>query len=258
MPVEMLVNHVKQGATAQRLALSGVGLRYLLLNDDHRTLKGRFFNMLSHGASAADFWALRDINLEVSAGEILGVVGRNGSGKSTLLRIMGQIIEPTEGSVTVSGQVNPLLEMGSAFNSELTGRENVHLYGAILQKSRPEMDELLPAIREFADLGPFFDVPVRCYSSGMAARLAFAVCTQIRPEILLLDEILSVGDEQFQKKSYFRMRKLIDKGSIVILVTHNLEIVRSLCSRAIYLSQGRIMAEGKPDHVIDRYRKEAS
>ena len=196
-----------------------------------RTLKGRFFNMLSHGASAADFWALRDINLEVSAGEILGVVGRNGSGKSTLLRIMGQIIEPTEGSVTVSGQVNPLLEMGSAFNSELTRPRK----RPPLRSPPPEepagngrVAPGHPRIRR--PLAPFFDVPVRCYSSGMAARLAFAVCTQIRPENPpALDEILSVGDEQFQKKSYFRMRKLIDKGSIVILVTHNLEIVRSLC-----------------------------
>jgi ABC-type polysaccharide/polyol phosphate transport system ATPase subunit len=242
----------------RRIALTGVGVEYLLLGQDQRTLKGRVLNLFGSEDPAARFWALRNISVRIGRGEIVGVIGKNGSGKSTLLRVMAGVIEPTEGTVSVVGRVNPLLELGAAINPELTGRENTYLYGAILKKSRQEMDELIPRIVEFAELGPFFDVPVKCYSSGMQGRLAFAISTQIRPEILLVDEVLAVGDEQFQKKSFFRIQKLIESGSIVVLVSHNSEVIRRFCNRVIYLSQGQIVEDGKTTSVLARYQQDSA
>ena len=215
-------------------------------------------NLFGPKDPAAQFWALRNISVSIRRGEIVGVIGKNGSGKSTLLRVMAGVIEPTEGTVSVVGRVNPLLELGAAINPELTGRENTYLYGAILKNSREEMDELMPRILDFAELGPFFDVPVKCYSSGMQGRLAFAISTQIRPEILLVDEVLAVGDEQFQKKSFFRIQKLIEKGSIVVLVSHNSELIRRICGRVIYLSQGQIVEDGKTASVLARYLQDGA
>jgi ABC-type polysaccharide/polyol phosphate transport system ATPase subunit len=244
--------------SGRRIAFTGVGVEYLLLDQDQRTLKGRVLNLFGPADPAARFWALRNISASIGRGEIVGVIGKNGSGKSTLLRVMAGVIEPTEGTVSVAGRVTPLLELGAAINPELTGRENTHLYGAILKKTRPEVDELIPRILEFAELGPFFDVPVKCYSSGMLGRLAFAISTQIRPEILLIDEVLSVGDEQFQKKSFFRIQKLIEGGSIVVLVSHNSEVIRKFCNRAIYLSQGQIVEDGKTAIVLARYQHDSA
>jgi len=240
----------------QGIALSNVGVRYILLTEDQRSLKGRVLHLF--GAPTARFWALRDISLRIAPGEVVGIVGPNGSGKSTLLRVMSGVIYPTVGTVEITGQVNPLLELGGAFNLELTGRENAYLYGSIFRFSRERMDEIIPQIIAFSELGAFFDIPVKTYSSGMYARLAFSVATQLQPEILVIDEVLSVGDEQFQKKSFLRIQKLIDRGSIVVMVSHNSATIEQLCNRAVYLSQGAVVGDGRPRVVLAQYHREAA
>jgi ABC-type polysaccharide/polyol phosphate transport system ATPase subunit len=240
----------------QGIALSNVGVRYILLTEDQRSLKGRVLHLF--GAPTARFWALRDISLRIAPGEVVGIVGSNGSGKSTLLRVMSGVIYPTVGTVEITGQVNPLLELGGAFNLELTGRENAYLYGSIFRFSRERMDEIIPQIIAFSELGAFFDIPVKTYSSGMYARLAFSVATQLQPEILVIDEVLSVGDEQFQKKSFLRIQKLIDRGSIVVMVSHNSATIEQLCNRAVYLSQGAVVGDGRPRVVLAQYHREAA
>ncbi len=240
------------------IVLQDVGVRYKLLTEEQRTIRGRLTGLLSSRSSGwQDFWALRHINLELGQGDVLGVIGANGSGKSTLLRVISSVITPTEGRCMVRGRLTPLLELGGAFNPELTGRENTYLLGAIYQKNRSEMGELVPKILSFSELGPFFDVPLKTYSSGMVARLAFAVSAQLQPEILVLDEVLSVGDEHFQKKSLLRTRKLIEQGSIVVIVSHNLDMIGQFCSRAIWLSQGEAVADGHPAEIVAQYRREA-
>jgi ABC-type polysaccharide/polyol phosphate transport system ATPase subunit len=236
--------------------LEAVGVRYRLLTEQERTLKGRILGALSRRtAGGCEFWALRDINLEVHEGEVLGVIGANGSGKSTLLRVIARILYPTEGQVASRGEIRPLLDLASTINGNLTGRQNAFLYAALNRIPRKQMEELIPAIRDFTELGPFFDVPVRMYSSGMIARLSFALATQFRPDVLLIDEVLAAGDEHFQRKSYFRMMKLIERGSLVIIVSHNLAFIEQVCTRAALLSEGRIMADGRPSEVVAAYRR---
>jgi ABC-type polysaccharide/polyol phosphate transport system ATPase subunit len=259
MTVDLTKKGDQSSVAAKHIMLSGVGVRYLLLSEDQRTFKGRVLNLLSsHPAESARFWALQGIDLEIRQGEIVGIIGRNGSGKSTLLRVISRIIKPTTGTVDVNGLVSPLLELGTAFNGELTGRENARLYGSIFKISREQMDEMIPKIIAFSELGTFFDIPIKTYSSGMGARLAFSVATQLQPDILLLDEVLSVGDEQFQKKCYFRIRKLIEGGSIVVLVSHSSSVIQEFCNRAVYLAQGKLVADGKPHAVINRYHQETT
>jgi ABC-2 type transport system ATP-binding protein len=244
--------------TLKNITLEDVGVRYLLLTEDQRTFKGRVLNLFRPPSPAAQFWALQNIDLTINPGEVVGVIGRNGSGKSTLLRVVSGVIQPITGTVQVKGMISPLLELGGALNSELTGRENAYLYGALFKFSREQMDEMIPQIIAFSELGTFFDIPIKTYSSGMVARLAFSVATQMQPEILLLDEILSVGDEQFQKKSFLRIKKLIDRGSIVVMVSHSSDVIQRLCTRAVYLVSGRVVADGKPQSVLEKYHKEAS
>jgi ABC-type polysaccharide/polyol phosphate transport system ATPase subunit len=252
-----VVSTDKEIAT-QRIALKDVGVRYTILAEDQKTLKGRVLNLFRGLPDSAQFWALRNLSLEIKPGEIVGIVGRNGSGKSTLLRVVSGVLEPTEGSADVTGRLMPILELGTAMNPELTGRENVYLTCSILKIQRAEVDEMIPQILSFSELGMFFDVPLKTYSSGMMARLAFSVSTQIQPEIVILDEILGVGDEAFQKKSYFRIRKLIDKGTIVVLVSHSAALIEQLCNRAIYLNKGELIGDGTPRHVLAQYQRDSS
>ena len=200
-----------------------------------------------------EFWALRDINFDVSKGETVGIVGRNGSGKSTLLQIICGTLNPTLGQIETRGRVAALLELGSGFNPEFTGRENVYLNGAVLGLSRDEVDERFDAIAGFADIGEFLDQPVKAYSSGMAVRLAFAVQAQVDPEILIVDEALSVGDARFQAKCFERLRQLKENGTSILLVTHSSEQVVTHCSRAILLEKSRIEMIGESRPVINRY-----
>jgi lipopolysaccharide transport system ATP-binding protein len=199
------------------------------------------------------FWALRDVSFEIEPGEVIGVIGRNGAGKTTLLRILSRITEPTEGYVDVRGRLGSLLEVGTGFHQELTGRENVFLNGAILGMRRREILRRFDEIVDFAGVHRFIDTPVKRYSSGMYVRLAFAVAAHLEPDILVVDEVLAVGDAEFQKKSLGKMEEIGASGRTVIFVSHNMATVARLCSRAIMLDAGRIAAHGPTDSVIAQY-----
>jgi lipopolysaccharide transport system ATP-binding protein len=200
-----------------------------------------------------DFFALRNVSFEVSRGSAVGIVGRNGSGKSTLLQVICGTLTPTSGSVTARGRIAALLELGSGFNPEFTGLENVFLNGAVLGLSRERVESRLDEILAFADIGPFAEQPVKTYSSGMRMRLAFAVQVAVEPEVLIVDEALGVGDEAFQQKCFARLRKLRDAGTTLLFVSHDAGTVLSLCDRAVLLDQGSLVSEGAPKEVIARY-----
>jgi lipopolysaccharide transport system ATP-binding protein len=200
-----------------------------------------------------EFWALRDVDFEVKRGETFGIIGHNGAGKSTLLKILSRITPPTEGEVRLRGRVGALLEVGTGFHPELTGRENIFLNGAILNMRRREIATKFDEIVEFADIGPFLDTPVKRYSSGMQMRLAFSVAAHLEPEILVIDEVLSVGDMAFQEKCLGRMESAAGEGRTVVFISHNLAAVRGLCDRAMMLSAGRVTAMGEVGEVVDAY-----
>lgn len=202
-----------------------------------------------------EFWAVRGVSLEVRRGEAVGIVGRNGSGKSTLLQLIAGTLAPTEGSTHVAGRIAALLELGSGFNPEFTGRENVFLNGAILGLSQREIQDRFDAIAGFADIGAFIDQPVKTYSSGMLVRLAFAVQVQVEPDVLIIDEALAVGDALFQKRCFQRLEELRNNGVTLLFVSHNQESVRTLTSRALLLHQGRVRALGASGEVILEYRR---
>ena len=200
-------------------------------------------------------WALRDVDIEVREGEVLGLIGGNGAGKSTLLKLLSRITEPTEGTMTLNGRVGSLLEVGTGFHPELTGRENIFLNGAILGMTREEIDSRFDDIVEFSEISRFLDTPVKRYSSGMYVRLAFAVAAHLEPEILLIDEVLAVGDAAFQRKCLGRMEDVAGSGRTVIFVSHNMQTVRALCTRVVELKEGRVINDGPPRAVIDQYLK---
>lgn len=204
-------------------------------------------------SAAAELWALRDLSLTVRHGEVLGLIGHNGAGKSTLLKILARITEPTSGWAEVTGRVGSLLEVGTGFHPELTGRENVFLNGAILGMRRPEILRRFDEIVEFAEVSRFLDTPVKRYSSGMQVRLAFAVAAHLEPEILLVDEVLAVGDTSFQRKSLGKMGEVANQGITVIFVSHNLAIIRALCNRGVVLEHGRVQADTTVTEAIDHY-----
>ena len=202
-----------------------------------------------------EFWALRDISFEVGQGETVGIVGANGSGKSTLLQIITGTLAATTGGVKTEGRISALLELGSGFNPEFTGIENARMNAALLGISRDEIDALMPAIEAFAEIGAFLHQPVKTYSSGMYVRLAFAVAVAVDPEILIVDEALAVGDAVFQHRCQRRIRQMRERGATVLFVSHDAAAVRALCSRAILLDRGRMIAEGKPSDVFNRYQR---
>jgi len=201
------------------------------------------------------FWALKDINLEIKQGEVLGIIGRNGAGKSTLLKILSRITPPTTGKITYNGRIASLLEVGTGFHRELTGRENIYLNGSILGMKRAEITRKLDEIIAFAEVEKFIDTPVKFYSSGMYVRLAFAVAAHLEPEILVVDEVLAVGDAGFQRKCLGKMGDIVKKGRTVLFVTHNMGAVSSLCRHCIWLDQGQLQMLGQSESVIERYLK---
>ncbi|HEU4389851.1 MAG TPA: ABC transporter ATP-binding protein [Blastocatellia bacterium] len=203
--------------------------------------------------SSNEFWALKDVSFDVKAGEVVGIIGRNGAGKSTLLKILSRITEPTTGSVRLFGRVGSLLEVGTGFHPELTGRENIYLNGAILGMHRSEIDRKFDEIVAFADIDRFIDTPVKRYSSGMYVRLAFAVAAHLEPEILLVDEVLSVGDAEFQKKCLGKMKDVAGAGRTVLFVSHNMSAVGRLCSRVIWVREGQVASDGPAREVIGQY-----
>lgn len=200
-----------------------------------------------------EFWALKDINFSVKEGEVLGIIGRNGAGKTTLLKILSRITFPTEGEVVINGRVCSLLEVGTGFHPELTGRENIYLNGAILGMKRKEIDKKFDQIVEFSGVEKFLDTPVKRYSSGMQVRLAFSVAAHLEPEILLIDEVLAVGDAEFQKKCLGKMGEVVKQGRTILFVSHNMGMITSLCSTAILIESGKIVTQGTTTDTVLRY-----
>ncbi|MBC8508585.1 MAG: ABC transporter ATP-binding protein [Anaerolineales bacterium] len=205
-----------------------------------------------------EIWALNDVSFDVHEGEVIGLIGRNGAGKSTLLKILSRITEPTHGFADIFGRVGSLLEVGTGFHTELTGRENIYLSGAILGMRKAEIDRKFDQIVEFSGVSKFIETPVKRYSSGMAVRLAFAVAAHLDPEILLVDEVLAVGDASFQKKSLGKMSEVAESGRTVIFVSHNMGAIKNLCTRAVLLDGGKALVDGDVDHVVQEYLITAS
>lgn len=213
-------------------------------------LKGKRKNKIKN-----EFWALDDINFEVKTGEVIGLIGSNGAGKSTLLKIVAGVMKPTKGEIKVNGNVCPMIELGAGFDYDLTARENIYLNGAILGYSKDFIDKKFNDIVEFSELSNFLEVPVKNFSSGMIARLAFSIATIVDPEVLIVDEILSVGDLAFQQKSEEKMKSMICGGTTVLYVSHSIESIESLCDRVIWLEHGRIVEIGNPADVCKKYQK---
>lgn len=202
-----------------------------------------------------EFWALKNISFKLYKGDRLGILGLNGAGKSTLLKVIAGVYKPTSGTVKRYGHIAPMIELGAGFDPNYTGRENIYLYGSVLGFSKEFLDSKYEEILEFSELGDFIDVPIKNYSSGMKARLGFSIATVVDPEILILDEVLSVGDARFKKKCEARMQKMFDKGVTVLFVSHSLKQVERLCNKAILLEHGQLIADGDIKEVADLYRK---
>jgi len=203
------------------------------------------------------FWALNGVSLDVFRGEVFGLVGVNGAGKSTLLKVVARVLRPTRGRVIVRGRVAPLLELGAGFHPELTGKENIFLNSAMLGFSRRETLEKYDQILEFSEIGEFINAPIRTYSTGMSARLGFSVATASEPDVLIVDEVLGVGDEAFQKKCAARIAAYSQRGTSILMVSHNMTTIQSMCQRAAWLDHGELKAIGEPDQVIQAYRGRA-
>ena len=251
------VRAAREAPPTAAVELNDVALRFVRYVDKHYSLKRAALDLLLRRASSVpanhEFWALQHISLRMNQGERIGLVGCNGAGKSTLLRLLARIYPPTSGSIVVRGNVAPLIEMGAGFNPELSGRDNILLNGAMLGISRKEMLPRVEEILEFTELGEFADTPLKYYSSGMYMRLAFSIATQIEPDILLIDESLSVGDAAFLSKAKARIRGLLNRSNLVVLVSHDMEALRELCDRGIWLSHGQVVKDGPMGIVIDDY-----
>jgi ABC-type polysaccharide/polyol phosphate transport system ATPase subunit len=239
------------------IRLEGVTQRYRVISERPDTLRELFTRFFRHNTSFHDFDALKNVSFSVRRGEVVGIIGRNGSGKSTTLKIIAGVYRPTAGQVEVNGSVAPLIELGAGFHPELTGRENIILNGLLMGYSKREMEARQQSITEFAGIGDFIDAPVKQYSSGMYLRLAFSVATEVDPDILVVDEILSVGDITFQKKCFERLKRFQAAGKTILLVTHSLGDVVSLCDRALYLEKGQIMFDGPSDEAVQLYKAAA-
>jgi ABC-type polysaccharide/polyol phosphate transport system ATPase subunit len=236
------------------LRLDGVSVHYQRVRGRPRSLK-EFAIRLTRGELSTNFFkALDNVTFQVNKGEVFGVVGRNGAGKSTLLRVLAGILRPTEGRVRIWGTPIPLLGVGAGFNPELTGRENVYLYSSVLGRTYTETDSIFDDIVAFAELTDFIDTPIRMYSSGMVARLGFAVAMAKNPEILLVDEVLGVGDEQFREKCAVRFREIQESGTTIVIVTHHMQVINRMCTHAAWLHNGTLKIVGQPKEVVDEFR----
>ena len=246
---------MRNSANLSVIDLKGVSVQYRVPTEQIATLKEYVIRMLQgRRIEYRAFWALQGLDLEIRQGESLGIIGRNGAGKSTLLKVIARVLRPTKGRVRVRGSVAPLIELGAGFHPELTGRENVFLNGAMLGFSQAQMKERFDRIVEFAEVGSFIDAALRSYSSGMVMRLGFAVATEVDPDILIIDEVLAVGDEAFQEKCLARMAEFRAKGTTILFVSHALDSVRAICDRAVWIEGGHLSREGGVEDVIDAYR----
>ncbi len=233
--------------------VENLGICFNLAKERVDSLKEYFLKFTKGSLHFEEFWALKNVSLEIKKGDFYGLVGINGSGKSTLLKTIAGVFKPTEGSVTVNGTIAPLIELGAGFDMDLTARENIYLNGAVLGFSKQFMDRHFQDIVDFSELHDFLDVPLKNYSSGMVARIAFAIATVVDPDILIADEVLAVGDYAFQEKCEKRMAQLLENGTTVIFVSHSTEQVKRLCNKATWLEHGKIIMTGDADTVCDAY-----
>ncbi|MFQ3549938.1 MAG: ABC transporter ATP-binding protein [Armatimonadota bacterium] len=236
------------------IKVENLSKRFILRHDRTRSIADTFTKMFSRNEKE-EFWALKDINFTVKKGEAVGIIGHNGAGKSTLLKLLTKIMAPTHGNIKTRGRVSALIEVGAGFHPEMTGRENIFLNGSILGMKKSEISKKLDSIIEFAGLEQFIDTPIKRYSSGMYARLGFSVAAHVEPDILLVDEVLSVGDEKFQVKCQQHMSNLMNSGVTVLFVSHNLPALMALCKRSILLNRGEIVGEGDSPDMVRQFRK---
>ena len=238
------------------IQLDQVTVRFNMASERVDNLKEYFVKLVKRQLMFQEFFALREINLEVKKGESWGIIGTNGSGKSTLLKLICGILKPYKGSIAIHGTIAPLIELGAGFDNELTAKENIYLNGAVLGHSRKYMREFFNEIVDFAELWEFLDMPIKNYSSGMAARLGFSIATVVRPEILIVDEVLSVGDYAFQKKCERRMKEMLEEGTTLLYVSHSIDSVKELCNHVLWLDKGSSRMLGDAVQVCDAYMME--
>ncbi len=236
------------------IKVNNVSMKFNLGIEKNFSLKQFFIDVLSRKKKEKnEFWALSDVNFEVKKGEVVGFVGSNGAGKSTLLKVIAGVMKPTNGNIEVYGNICPMIELGAGFDMDLTARENIFLNGAVMGYSKEFIEAKFDEIVEFSELKDFLDVPVRNFSSGMVARLAFSIATIVEPEILIVDEILSVGDIAFQQKSENKMRSMIGGGTTVLFVSHSIEQIKKMCDRAVWLEHGKVKMVGEAKEVCEAY-----
>ena len=252
---ELRVSPAPLVVTEPAVVLENVSVRYRAPEERLATFKEYAIRRLQRSVHYTDFYALEGVSMQVGKGEVFGIIGRNGAGKSTLLKVISRVLAPTSGRVRIWGRVSPLLELGAGFHPELTGRENIFLNGTLLGHSHREIEARLEHILAFAELGRFVDAPLRTFSSGMTARLGFAVATAWQPEVLILDEVLAVGDEVFRAKCLARMDEFRQAGATILLVTHDMSTVIAMCSRALWLERGRLCSAGPAADVIEAYQQ---
>ncbi len=233
--------------------VTDLGIAYRLSRNQAATLKEFAIRAVKRQVSFERLWAVRGVSFELHAGEVLGVIGPNGAGKSSLMKAVARVLPPTEGRVVVRGSVAPMIELGAGFNTELTARENIVLYGTLLGRRPETMRTRVVPILEWADLTEFADVPIRSYSTGMLARLGFAVATDVQPDLLVVDEVLSVGDERFQEKSKARISVLLERGAAILLVSHSMPLVLEVCERTLWLDHGQPRTLGSTDVTVRSY-----
>lgn len=236
------------------IEINNVSMRFNLAEEKTDSIKEYFVKLVSGKLHFNEFYALKNISFHVKRGESVSLIGKNGSGKSTLLKILAGVMHPTEGSVAVSGSIAPLIELGAGFDMELTARENIYLNSAILGRNRKFVDQHFEEIVEFSELRSFLDVPLKNFSSGMIARLGFSIATVIRTDILIVDEVLAVGDFRFQEKCKAKITELLDGGTTLLFVSHSAEQVKELCAKAVWLEQGKMMAFGDTEEVYSMYK----
>ena len=241
------------------IKIENVSMKFNLEIEKDFSMKQAFVNLFTKKKKKKkneDFWALKDVSFNIGKGEVVGLIGSNGAGKSTLLKVVSGVMKPTKGKVEVKGVISPMIELGAGFDGNLTARENIYLNGAILGYSKEFLNDKFDEIVEFSELKDFLDVPVKNFSSGMTAKLAFSIATIVNPEILIVDEILSVGDIKFQEKSKKKMMEMIKGGTTVLYVSHSLESIKDLCTKVVWLEHGKVVKMGDTNKICDAYYKE--
>lgn len=237
------------------IEVKNVSMKYRLASEKIDSLKYYLIKRVKRQLTYEDFYSLNNVSFKVNKGEVFGIIGMNGAGKSTLLKIISGILKPTEGTISIKGSIAPLIELGAGFNGDLSGKENIYLNGLLLGYSKKMIEAKMDEIIEFAELSKFIHTPLKNYSSGMKARLGFSIATIVKPEILILDEVLSVGDQKFQEKSQAKIKSMIEQGTTVLLVSHSITQVKKMCDRVLWLESGRVRGIGDTNELCSEYSK---